>query len=409
MNPQGESSGDSRYRTLFEQAPVAIWDEDFSAVREFLCALIASGVDDLRQHLESNPDVVADAISRVHVRHVNRTAREFYGAQSEEELIRALPLLFDPAATQVFIDEIAAFAAGASTFTAELATCTLQGEHRLVQMNVSVLPTDRADWSQVIVSSTDLTERRRLEESLERANARLLRLNTDLEQFAYAAAHDLREPLRTITLYAQLLQTLPPEKSGIPAATALTYIRQNSMRMQTLIDDMLAFARAIEPDNQNLCLLVDSNSIAAEVLTSIAGIVGQSKARVGVSPGLPGVPVQAGHLRQVFQNLILNAIKYRSPDRRLEVFVTATERDSETLFCVSDNGIGIPPEHHTRIFGIFARLHGASIEGNGIGLAVCKKIVEKYGGHIWVESQVGAGSKFYFTIPGSRPGPAGHP
>lgn len=399
MNDPAESRGESRYRTLFESAPVGIWDEDFSSVKELLTDLISSGSENVRQHLQSNPALVAEAIRRVRVRHVNRVAREFYGAETEQDLIRALPKLFDAASEKVFIDEISALAEGASSFTAELVAFTLGGERRLVQMNVSVLPTEADDWSQIIVTFTDLTERRRLEHSLQRANEMLQRVNSDLEQFAYAAAHDMREPLRTIALYTQLLQKLQPEKLGPAATTALTYILQNAARMETLVGDLLAFAQTIEPHDLTQCSVIDPNPIAEEVLASITGAITQADAHVTVAKDLPALAVQPGHLRQLLQNLISNAIKYRSPDRTAEVCLTGMEQESETVFCISDNGIGIRPEYHDRIFGIFKRLHNTQVPGNGIGLALCKKIVEQYGGRIWVESDVDIGSKFFFAIP----------
>jgi signal transduction histidine kinase len=409
MKDQRAPRGESRYRTLFEQAPVAIWDEDFSSVREFLQSLVAEGTVSLREHLEADPSLVAEAIRRVRVRHVNRAAREFYGAKSEDELINALPSLFDPAAARVFIEEIVALASGASTFSAELVTATLTGERRLVQMNVSMLPDDHEgellpEWSQVVVAFTDLTERRRLEQSLRRANDLLHRVNNDLEHFAYAAAHDLREPLRTIALYAQLLQASIGRQPALTSEKAVSYILQNTARMQGLIDDLLAFARAIEPDEWAPCPLVDTRAVVSDVLSGIAGAIGTSNTQVVIAPDLPAVPIQPGHLRQVFQNLFTNAIKYRSPGRTPVVEVRALHRDNETVFCVSDNGIGIASEYHQRIFAIFDRLHGANVEGNGIGLAVCKKIVEKYQGRIWVESEVDQGSSFYFSIP-LRSGP----
>ncbi|HYI92972.1 MAG TPA: histidine kinase dimerization/phospho-acceptor domain-containing protein [Bryobacteraceae bacterium] len=250
--------------------------------------------------------------------------------------------MFDSAAAKVFIDEIVALAGGASTFVAELGAYTLDGDRRLVQMNVSLLPTERDDWSQVIVAFTDLTEPRRLEQSLQRANEMLHRVSADLEQFAYAAAHDMREPLRTIALYTQLLQKLQPEKLGPAAETALTYILQNAGRMETLVGDLLTFAQTIEPQDLTQCPLVDPDTVAAEVLTSIAGAIEQACARVDVTRNLPAVAVQAGHLRQLLQNLLGNALKYRSPHRLAEVSLTGVERDDEAVFCVSDNGIGIP-------------------------------------------------------------------
>jgi signal transduction histidine kinase len=393
------SHGESRYQMLFENAPVGIWDEDCSAVKQLLSGFLSAGAENVRQKLQSDPNLVAEAIRRVRVRHVNRVAREFYGANTEEDLIRALPTLFDATSTKVFIDEITALAGGASTFTAEVVAFTLSGHRRLVQMNVSLLPAERDDWSQVIVAFTDLTDRRRLEQSLRRANEMLQRVNTDLEQFAYAAAHDLREPLRTIALYTQLLQKLHPEKLGPAADTALTYIVQNAVRMETLLGDLLTFAQTIEPYDPSGCAPVNPNVIADEVLSSIAGAIDEAGARVTVSKELPTISVRAGHVQQLFQNLLSNAIKYRSPDRIAEVSITGRDDDSEAVFCVWDNGIGIRPEYQDRIFGIFKRLHNRQIQGNGIGLALCKKIVEQYGGRIWVESEIDAGAKFYFSIP----------
>jgi signal transduction histidine kinase len=169
--------------------------------------------------------------------------------------------------------------------------------------------------------------------------------------------------------------------------------------METLLSDLLTFARTIEPYDPSGCASVNANAIVDEVLASIAGAIEEAGARVAVSNELPKIAVRAGHLRQLFQNLISNAIKYRSPDRIAEVSVTGTEGDCGAVFCISDNGIGIRPDYHDRIFGIFKRLHNRRIEGNGIGLALCKKIVEQYGGRIWVESEIDAGAKFYFSIP----------
>ncbi|MEP6537217.1 MAG: ATP-binding protein [Bryobacteraceae bacterium] len=399
MTSPVEIRGEPRFRLLFERAPVAIWDEDFSGVKDFLDDLFFSGVIDIRRHLQSNPDLVGDAIRRVQVRHVNRIAREFYGADSEEDLIRALPSLFDATALQVFTDEIVALAEGATTFTAELLAITLTGERRLVQMNVSLLLAEADDWSQVVVTFTDLTERKRLEQSLELANEKLRRVNADLEQFAFAAAHDLTEPLRTISLYAQLLQKFQTERLGPAADTALASILQNTSRMRTLVGDLLTYAQMAEPADLSRCPGVDANTIAREVLLGIAGAIEEAGASVDVSCALPAVAIQAGHLRQLLQNLLVNAIKYRSPDRAVEVRLTASQSSGEAVFCVSDNGIGIGPDYQNRIFGIFNRLHGIEIEGSGIGLALCKKIIEQYNGRLWVESEEGSGSKFYFAIP----------
>lgn len=399
MERSEEMRDESVYQALFDGAPIAIWDEDFSSVKNYLDELIESGARNIREYLAANPEAVGECIRRVRVRHVNRVAREFYGAETEEHLIRSLPELFDEASLDAFREEISALAEGKGSFGAEILATTLKGQRRLVQMNVSILPTPDDDWSRVVVAFTDLTERRHLEQSLRRANEALHRINADLEQFAYAAAHDLREPLRTIALYAQFLQKLEVQAPGTPIEKALNYILDNAKRMETLVHDLLVFAQSIEASAIPQNVSTDARFALDEVLASISAAIAQAGARIHISPGLPVVAVQQGHLRQLFQNLIANAIKYRSPGRDPEVRVTSEEHDGEAIFCIADNGIGIKPDYHDQIFGVFKRLHGPQIQGNGIGLALCKRIVQQYGGRIWVESDVDAGARFYFTLP----------
>lgn len=220
---------------------------------------------------------------------------------------------------------------------------------------------------------TDITERRRLEQSLRR-------VNQHLEQFAYAAAHDMREPLRTIALYAQLLQRHQKPEPGTPTDVAINHILTHAYRMETLVSDLLAFARAVEPEiSRSTHGDTDPHSVIAEVLSGLSRAVQEAAAEIHVSPELPVIDMQPVHLRQVVQNLLTNAIKYRAKERRLEIRITADSAAEQTTFCVADNGIGFQPEYHDRIFGIFKRLHGYEVEGNGIGLALCRKIVEDYG------------------------------
>jgi light-regulated signal transduction histidine kinase (bacteriophytochrome) len=295
---------------------------------------------------------------------------------------------------------VTAFAEGASTFQAELSVTTLTGDRRRVMMNVSLLRAASPDWSEVVVTFTDISERRRLEQSLKNAYESLRRLNQHLEQFAYAAAHDMREPLRTIALYAQMLQRHHPPEAGTNAETALRYIRDSAGRMDTLMDDLLAFARVGDPlSAADGAVQTDAHVVLADVLLSLTTAVQQSAAQIHIDADLPSTCIRAVHLRQLFQNLISNAIKYCGNDANPVVRINGETSSGEVKFCVADEGIGIGAEYHQKIFGIFKRLHGFEIEGNGIGLALCKKIVEDYGGRIWVESAPGEGSRFYFAVP----------
>ena len=238
--------------------------------------------------------------------------------------------------------------------------------------------------------------RARAEKRLEHYAAELERSNKELEQFAYIASHDLQEPLRMVTSYLQLLERRYKDQLDESADDFIGYAVDGAARMQRLIQDLLTYSRVstrakpIEPTN---CADVLNHALANLKLA-----VEESGAAVTFDD-LPTVAADATQLIQVFQNLIGNAIKFchKDPPR---IHVSAKRKGSNWLFSVCDNGIGIAPEHTERIFLIFQRLHTREeYPGTGIGLAVCKKIVERHDGRIWVESQPGEGSTFYFTIP----------
>jgi light-regulated signal transduction histidine kinase (bacteriophytochrome) len=218
----------------------------------------------------------------------------------------------------------------------------------------------------------------------------------ELERFAYVASHDLQEPMRTVRSFAQLLQKRFGEKLTGDAEEYLRFISEGVQRMQTLINDLLAYSRV---NSQGAAFApTDGNRIIASVLDSLRASIEQRQAQVTVDP-LPVVQADATQLGQVLQNLLVNAMKFQdSPPAR--VHISAAEVDGGWQFSVRDNGIGIAPEYFERIFIMFQRLHTIDeYGGTGIGLAICKKIVERHRGKIWVESTVGEGSTFYFTIP----------
>ena len=242
--------------------------------------------------------------------------------------------------------------------------------------------------------------RHQAEEDLARKIDELARSNADLEQFAYVASHDLQEPLRMVTAYTQLLSERYHGQLDESAAKFLGYASEGAQRMQVLIQDLLAFSRVGR--NSAACGSVDCNAVMADVLLTLASAILESGAVV-THAGLPAVWGVRTQMAQVFQNLIGNAIKFRGKEPPV-VSVRAEKQGQSWLFTVSDNGIGIAPEHVESIFVVFQRLHARTeYPGNGIGLAICKKIIERYGGKIWVESQPGQGSAFKFTLPGHEP------
>lgn len=232
-----------------------------------------------------------------------------------------------------------------------------------------------------------------------KAQEELARSNRDLEQFAYVASHDLQEPLRMVATYTQLLAERYQGKLDENADKYIHYAVDGALRMQSLVQDLLAFSRVNSQEaSRNV---IDCNLIVAEALKNLQSAIEQSGAQISFAR-LPRVLADASQMRQLFQNLLANAIKFRGAERPL-IRVGAEKKKQEWIFSVLDNGIGIAPEHAEIVFAIFKRLHThAEYPGSGIGLAICKKIVEQHGGRIWVESQPGSGSTFRFTIP-ARP------
>jgi signal transduction histidine kinase len=234
------------------------------------------------------------------------------------------------------------------------------------------------------------------EKDLAQKAEELARSNADLEQFAYVASHDLQEPLRMVTAYTQLLAERYRGKLGEDGDKFIGYASEGAQRMQVLIQDLLAFSRVGRKESSGGS--VDCNLVMKEVLHTLESAIQECHAVV-TQANLPEVWADRTQIAQVFQNLIGNAIKFHGT-KAPEVSVQAEKSDQNWLFSVSDNGIGIPPESAENIFVVFQRLNARSeYAGNGIGLAICKKIIERYGGKIWVESEGGSGSVFKFTMP----------
>jgi len=266
--------------------------------------------------------------------------------------------------------------------------------------NVSLLERPvRPDTIQSAVRSS-LRARMRQYEVRSRQEA-LTRANADLEQFAHSASHDLREPLRSISIYSDLLERKYEELLDDRGRGFLVQIQTNAKRMTDLLDDLLTYAHASSIPDEVLEPIDATKSLAA-ALENLAGAIRESSAKVTATSDMPLVRIRESHLSQVFQNLIGNAIKYRKDaDHPVVLLSAARAADTSWVFSVADNGIGVPEAYKETIFGLFKRLHtNTKYEGTGMGLAICQRIVERYRGRIWVESELGRGANFFFTIPG---------
>jgi light-regulated signal transduction histidine kinase (bacteriophytochrome) len=249
-----------------------------------------------------------------------------------------------------------------------------------------------------VLEFSDITEFRQAREELVRRTNELSRSNRELEQFAYVASHDLQEPLRMVASYTQLIAQRYREKLDADADEFIGYVVDGATRMQALINDLLTLSRVSTRDTA--FDKIDSKAALDKALGNLKLAIEETGARI-VCGSLPMLNADGTQLTQLFQNLIGNAIKFRG-DNPPCIEIGAEQQDEEWVFHVRDNGIGIAPEYFERIFLLFQRLHGRhEYPGTGIGLTLCKKIVERHGGRIWIASEQGKGTTFYFAIPTS--------
>ncbi len=301
-----------------------------------------------------------------------------------------------------------------SSLTREITLVKKSGEQLQAQLEIEATLDDNVEVNALRIVVTDITQRKLLEAELRKSrdeldlrvqektrelqfsNEGLERSNVDLQQFAYVASHDLQEPLRTVITALQMLEVENKGKLGEKSDRLIHYAVDSAGKMQALIQDLLKYSRLT---SQVKALdVVDIKEVLDHSILNLKSLIDEKGTEVACDE-MPLVKGDPSQLLQVFQNLISNAVKF-GPAESPRVRVSAELNGNEWVFSVKDNGIGIQPDHFDRIFEIFQQLtRGAHSEGTGIGLAIVKKIVERHRGRVWVESEIGIGSTFYFTIP----------
>lgn len=328
---------------------------------------------------------------------VNSMAETLFGYSRDELIGAKVEMLIPQAVRDRHVSHRESYNQHPNTRPMGLLTelSVVRRDGKTVPVEISLSPAYIDQQLSIIVSIRDATERKQKECQLQRQAEDLARSNKELERFAYVASHDLQEPLRMVSSYVQLLGRRYKGKLDADADEFINYAVGGANRMQALINDLLDYSRVGRGEVKYKWVNVED--VLRTVLTNLEPNIQESNAIVEYSslPALNGLPIE---LTQLFQNLLSNAIKYRSDDQ-LKVYISCFDEGEYWRFSVADNGIGIEPKHHEKIFEVFRRLHAKhDYPGTGIGLAVCKKIAELHEGRIWVESILGEGSVFNFTI-----------
>jgi PAS domain S-box-containing protein len=343
--------------------------------------------------LQSVGEAVIATEGRGHVRLMNRVAEDLTGHPVEQVLGRDIDeviQLLDEHGTpleQTPWKRVLRSQAGPQYGPLELVRKT--GEHIPVSSSTALIRDERGAIIGAVVTLRDMTQQKRAEEQLQQ-------INSELHQFVRSVSHDLREPLRMITLYSEMIQRRLGDSADDDLHEYLRYVIGGGERMAALLTDLRAYAE-ITTSTSTPPEPTDAGLVLQMALVNLTAAIEQCAAVIAHDP-LPIVAVHQAHLLQLFQNLISNALKYRREEAPM-IHIAAERLGEMWRFSCADNGAGIPPQHVERVFDFFQRFHRPDIPGTGMGLALCQRVVQRYGGRIWVDSTPGTGSTFHFTLP----------
>jgi PAS domain S-box-containing protein len=355
----------------------------------------------LESSLASTPDGVLLLDKQVRFTYVNPIFLEWLGRESKDFIGKTVPEIspsfMTPETTKIIAERAKRrVQTGEPIVGVEVEHIGKEGKIIPISYSAAGIKDEKGNVIGEVVFLRDITERKKAEEKLKKTMEDLTRSNEELEQFAYVASHDLQEPLRMVASYTQLLEKRYKDKLDKDADEFINYAVDGANRMQRLINDLLNYSRV--GTRGKPFEMIDCKSVLDQALSNLQMAIAESDAVV-THDALPIIFADESQMVQLFQNLIDNAIKFKSK-KTPETHIGIEEKKTEWTFSVTDNGIGIDPQYKDRIFVIFQHLHRKEeYTGTGIGLSLCKRIVERHGGRIWVESELGKGSTFYFTIP----------
>ncbi len=390
------SVSEKRFKNLFNNSPVSLWVEDWSEVIEMIKKLRDDGVRDFIDFFHSHSELVEDAFQKIRVVDINEETKYMFKVKSSREIVKKRQEIFMIATNlKKFIGQLNTLAQNKLLYETEITLKTSEGTliDTFYRMN---LPAQGSSDKQVLVSIVDISEIKKTEKLLTEAMAELERSNQELEQFAYIASHDLQEPLRMVSSYTQLLERRYKDKLDQDANDFIGFAVDGANRMQKLINDLLEYSRITTRGKPMVKL--DLSSVVGKAVANLHYKIMETGTII-TNDELPYCYGDESQLVRVFQNLLDNAMKFTSEDESPRIHISVRTQGDKFIISVADNGIGIDMRYQERIFVIFQRLNSISkYKGTGIGLAICKRIVERHGGEIWLESEPGKGSVFYFSL-----------
>ncbi|CAA7612256.1 Signal transduction histidine kinase [Candidatus Terasakiella magnetica] len=394
---------EARHRMLFTSSPISLWEEDFSAVKTALDRLRSEIGGDLESYLTLYPGRVGDFAAQVRVIDINTATVILHRANDRTELLGALDRTFSPASLIAFRRQLLAIWHGENELSLESQVKTLDGEMRDVVVHWVVPPGHGDRLDRVIVALEDVTERRAAEHTLALTVEKMVQANSELERFTYIASHDLQEPVRGIVSFSQLLQRHLHGHIDAETEDFLHFLVAAALRMQQQVQGLQGYARA--GFSNHIFQPVSMDIALDQARTAMAESIAETGAQVEAPP-LPMVSGDLAQLTELFQHLIGNAIKFARSGVAPHIRISAQPGDGFISFAIEDNGIGIDPAYAGEIFQMFRRLHGPDrYPGAGVGLAICRRIIERHGGRIWIDPPPVVGARLCFTLPSVAPPP----